>query len=165
MLRLISLFTGQLSKYKKCHLYSGPPGAAWHTLALRTLAASHALISGMDSSNQSLLIGNLQQQSRKLVALLPTESGEQSLLVLPCHLADFLQDFSAIFRQVERIQAPVFRIWSPLHDSPLFEIVQDRHQPAGMYLQPCGEFLLARSGSTAQQTQDSRIRRCKVENP
>ncbi len=85
--------------------------------------------------------------------------------MLPRHLADPFQGFSTSFCQMKGIQAPVIRVGSAFHEPPLLEIVQDRHQPAGMNFQLSCEFLLAQSGRNAQQPKDSCIWRCEFENP
>jgi len=54
--------------------------------------------------------------------------------MLPRHLADPLQQFPAIFCQMKGIQAPVIRVCSTLNQPPFLQVVQYRHQPAGMNL-------------------------------
>ena len=63
------------------------------------------------------------------------------------------------------IQAPVIRVFSTLNQLPFLQVVQYRHQPAGVNLQPPRHLLLAQSGRSAQQAQDSRICRRKFEKP
>src|SRR5438034_681688 len=72
--------------------------------------------------------------------------------MLSCHLADLLQDFLTILCQIKGIQAPVIRVCSPLNESPLLEIVEDRHQAAGMNPQLRGELLLVVAGLVAAAT-------------
>src|SRR5271155_5873733 len=60
---------------------------------LRPLGSSQTLISGVDASFESLLVCNSQQKSGERIALLPTETREQSFLVLPRHAADLFQGF------------------------------------------------------------------------
>ena len=84
--------------------------------------------------------------------------------MVPCHFADFLQDFATFFCQVNGIQAPVIRVCPSLHKPPFLKIVEYRHQPAGVNLQFSGELLLAQSGRNPEQAQDSRICRREFEN-
>lgn len=98
------------------------------------LRASQVSISRVNPANKTLLVGNLEHQSGKRVALLLTESGEKSILMLPRHFADLFQDFATTFCQVHGIQAPVMGVCSPLHESLLLKVVQNRHQAAGVNL-------------------------------
>ena len=84
--------------------------------------------------------------------------------MLPGQFAKLLQNFPTTLCQMERIQTPVIRVLSSLHESPFLKIVQDRHQPAGMNLQLCCEFLLAQAGRNAQESQDSGVWRREVKN-
>ncbi|MGA8161729.1 MAG: hypothetical protein WA374_04130 [Acidobacteriaceae bacterium] len=79
------------------------------------------------------------------------------------YFSNLRQGCAAVFRQMERIKAPVVRVGSPLHQLPLFEVIQDGYQPAGVNPQLLGEFLLAQSGRNAQQAQDSGIRRRELQ--
>jgi hypothetical protein len=78
--------------------------------------------------------------------------------MLPRHLTDSLQDFTAILCQMEGVQPAVFGVWLPFNKFSLLQIVQDGYQPAGMDPQSCRKFLLAEAGSHAQESQDSRVR-------
>ena len=84
--------------------------------------------------------------------------------MVPRYLADLFQNFATIIREMKGIQAPVVGVCSSLQESPLLKIVEYRHQAAGMNLQFRCEFLLAQAGSSAQQAQDARIRRCEFED-
>jgi len=115
-------------------------------------------------SNKTLLIGNLEEQSCKRIALLLTESGEQGVLMFPRHLPDLLQDLIPIFGQLNRIQAPVMRVCSPLNQAPFFQVVQYGHQPAGMNLHSGCKLLLARPSLDTKQAQNSRACRRELQN-
>ncbi len=136
-----------------------------YVFGLRPPGVSQALIAGVDPSNESLLIGDFEQQRGQRVALFFTESREESILVLPCNFAQLFEDFPASFCQMKGIQTPVIRIGSPLYESPLLEIVEDRDHAAGMNPQLGCELLLADSGCHAQQAQDPCIGGSKFENP
>ena len=123
------------------------------------------LISRMHPPNKTLLIGNLEQQSCKGVALLLTETGEQCVLMFPRHLPDLLQDLVAIFGQLNGVQAPVMRVCSPLHQAPFLQVVQYGHKTAGMNLQSGGQLLLAGPSLDTKQAQNSSICRCELQNP
>ncbi len=85
--------------------------------------------------------------------------------MFPCHLPDLLQDLVAIFGQLNGVQAPVLRMWSPLHQAPFLEIVQYGHKAAGMNLQSGCKLLLARPGFDTKQAQNSCICRRELQNP
>ena len=118
----------------------------------------------MNSSRDALLIGNPQQHRGQHVAFLLVECGEQSLLVFARNLPNPPQRLFTSLGQVKGIQPPVVRIRFSFHKASLFKIVQNRNQPAGMNAKPPGKFLLAQSGGGAQQPQNARIRRGKVDN-
>jgi hypothetical protein len=118
----------------------------------------------VNPSDESLLVCKLQEKGGEGIALVPTETREQSLLVLPRHGADFFQGSDPRLRQMEGVQTPVVRIGSAFNQSAFREIVQNRHEPAGMNSQPCRELLLARSGLRPKESQNSRICRCEFEN-
>jgi len=118
----------------------------------------HPLIPRVDAASESLFVRDSLKHLRQLRALLGGERNKKCLLMLPSHLPDPLQDFTAIPGQMERIQAPVVGVCLPLNKLTPFQIVENCHQPAGMNLEPQGKFLLADSRRRAQQTQDTRIR-------
>jgi hypothetical protein len=133
--------------------------------AIGLLGTSQLLISRVHPSNKTLLIGNLEQQSCKGVALILTESGEQCVLMFPRHLPDLLQDLVTIFCQLNGVQAPVMRVCFPLHQAPFLQIVQYGHQTAGVNLESGCKLLLARAGLDPKQAQNSRIGRREFQNP
>ena len=118
----------------------------------------------MDASGETLLVCNFQQETGERISLLPTDTREQSVLVLPRHAADLFQGFPTGLAQMKGIQTPVIRVGSALDESPFLEIVQYRYEPAWMNLYPRRQLLLAQSRLSAQQPQDSRICRCQFEN-
>jgi hypothetical protein len=133
--------------------------------AIEFLGTSQLLISRVHPSNKTLLIGNLEQESCKGVALLLTKTGEQCVLMFPHHLPDLLQYLVAVFGQLNGVQAPVMRVCSPLHQAPFLQVVQYGHKTAGMNLQPASKLLLARPSLDTKQAQNSRICRRELQNP
>ena len=103
----------------------------------------------MNASDKPLLVCDPHQKGGKSIALLFTETSEQSVLVFPSDSANPLQGFSTGVCQMKRIQAPVVRIGPPLHEPSLLQVVQDGHQTAGMNLQLGCKLLLAQSGCNA----------------
>ena len=97
---------------------SSAPSHLSRGTAIALLGTSQLLISRVHPSNKALLIGNLEQQNCKGIALLLTESGEQGVLMFSRHLPDLLQDLVAIFSQLNGVQSPVMRVCSPLHQAP-----------------------------------------------
>jgi hypothetical protein len=118
----------------------------------------------VDSADESLLVRNSQQKSGECIALLQIDACEQIVLMLPRHAADLFQDFPTGLRQMKGIQTPVIWVGSALDESPFLEIVQYRHEPAWMNLQPRRQLLLAQSGVGAQHSQNPRICRCEFDN-
>jgi hypothetical protein len=110
---------------------------AFPLVGRRARGSSHPLISRVNPSDESLLICKLQEKGGEGIALLPTETREQSLLVLPRHGADFFQGAATGLRQMEGVQTPVVRVGSAFNQSAFREIVQNRHEAAGMNSQPC----------------------------
>jgi hypothetical protein len=96
-------------------------GTSESTTTLRTLAAPHPLISRMNPANQSLLVGNLQQQSRNRVALLPTESGSRASWCSRATLP-ICSKISPPLCQMEGIETPVFRVRSPNQKGGFFGV-------------------------------------------
>jgi hypothetical protein len=97
----------------------------------------------VNPSSEALLVGNFQQQTHECVALLIANAGEQSVLVLSRHLTDFFQDLTAAPCEVNRVQATVSGVCSPLHQSSFLKVVQYGDQPARMNLQLGCKLLLA----------------------
>ena len=85
--------------------------------------------------------------------------------MFPRHLPNLLQDLVTILGQLNGVQAPVVRVCFPLHQAPFLEVVQYRHEPAGMNLQPGCKLLLARPSLDPKQAQNSCIRRRQLQNP
>jgi hypothetical protein len=56
----------------------------------------------VNSSNKSLLVSDSEQKRSKLVALLLTKSGEESILMLPRYLADPVQGEPQLFSKLRR---------------------------------------------------------------
>ena len=77
--------------------------------------------------------------------------------MLSRNLADFFEDLLSILCQVKGIQTPVIQVCSSFHEPPLLEVVQYRHQAAGVNLQLRCQLLLAESSGSPQQPQNSRI--------
>lgn len=118
----------------------------------------------MHSSRKALLIRNAKQKGSQRFALFGGKRAQQSLLVLLGHPANLLQQLSALFRQVERVEPPVIRIGPTLHQPSFFEVVEDCHKPAGMNFELGRKFLLAQSGRDAEQAQNAGIRRRQPQN-
>jgi hypothetical protein len=68
--------------------------------------------------NKALLIGKLDQQNCKGIALLLPEGGELCVLMFSRHLPDLLQDLIVILGQLNGVEAPVMRVCSPIHQAP-----------------------------------------------
>ena len=103
-------------------------------VGLRTLLSSQSPIARVNPSNQSLLVSDSEQKRGKLVALLLSKSGQESILMLPRYLADLVQSCLTVSCQMKGIQSPVIRVCSSLHEPSILQMVQDRHQPAGINL-------------------------------
>src|SRR5580692_5110081 len=84
--------------------------------------------------------------------------------MLSRHLADPFQDCITIFGQIEGVQAPVVRVCSSLNEPALLEIVQNRHQAAGMNPQLRCELLLAQTLCNTHEPESLCSGRCEFEN-
>jgi hypothetical protein len=121
------------------------------------LCLTHLLIPGVNAAREPLLVCNLLEQLRQLSSIGGAKCGEERILMLSGHLTNSLQGFAPSLGQMERIQPPVVGVWLPLDKLPLFEIVQDGHQTAGMDAQLFRKLLLADRRHDAQQPKDPRI--------
>lgn len=113
------------------------------------IPSAHSSISRMNTWREALFVGNFFEQGSQAAAFVAIKRGKKRILVLTRNLAYPFKDFNAILCQVERIQAAVVRIRLPLEEVSLLKIVEDRHQPAGMNLQPGRQLLLTDAGRHA----------------
>lgn len=118
----------------------------------------------MYTANQPVLVGESLQQAAQRMTLFRAERPQQRRLVLERYLADPLENFPTMLCQVQGIETPVIGIGPALHESPLLEVVEDRHQAAGVNAKPGGKLLLAEPRSHAEQAQNPRVRRRKPQN-
>jgi hypothetical protein len=94
---------------------SSAPSHLSRGTAIALLGTSQLLIS---PPNKALLIGKLDQQNCKGIALLLPEGGELCVLMFSRHLPDLLQDLIVILGQLNGVEAPVMRVCSPIHQAP-----------------------------------------------
>lgn len=117
----------------------------------------------MHARSQTLLIGNPQQQGREETSLFRIQCGQKRVLVLTRNAADGLKDLLPLLGQLQQVDPTVARVVESLDQSPLLQLVDERHQPTREHSEPLCNLLLAGSRRARDDAQQPYVRGCQSE--
>ena len=80
-------------------------------------------------------------------------------------LGDALQNVFSFARQIERVAPAIARLVASLNQAPLFEIVDQRHKPAGRDAELASERLLADPFCRLHDSKNSCVSRNEIQCP
>jgi hypothetical protein len=112
----------------------------------------------MHAPAQSLLIGHAQQEGRQEASLFRIEGRKERVLMLARYLAYGLKNLPAARGHLQQIDSPVARVFEPLDQPAVLQLIDERHQPARKQAKPLCDFLLAGPGRGRDDAQSADVR-------
>ena len=100
----------------------------------------------MNAGSEILLFRDTAQQPRELLAFTRRQRCAESVVVRARDAPDLGHRLHPFLRNVQRVESPIFRIVSPLHETAFPKLVEPRHEPARHHPEQRGKSLLTDSG-------------------
>jgi hypothetical protein len=114
------------------------------------------------AGTKALLVGDALQQARQLLAFWVRQGCAERLLVFSRDLGDAPQHVFSLARHIERVTPAIARLITSLNQAARFEIVNQRHKPAGRHAEFASERLLADPFRRLNDSKDSGISRNQI---
>jgi hypothetical protein len=108
----------------------------------------------MHASRQALLVSDPREESKELLPLLDRKRSARRVVVGPSNFRDVSHEPHPLAGQVKGIHAPILGIVTPLEQTALLELVDERDETAGKHPQERRQLLLTYPGLRRDRAKD-----------